>query len=384
MESSLNHTPSRVTGSRLRILVVNWRCIQHPRAGGAEIHMHRLFSILARHGHTIRILTCGAPGLPSNTQVDGVQYFRVGDEYSFLFRWRKAFAQLIQQFPFDLVVDDISKIPLGVSRFTSLPVIGICHHVHGPTLFQELRFPIAQIVHRLEQRIKSLYRDTPILAVSDSTRQELIQMGLNTESVGIVHNGIDDDVILNGPKQRQDPPLLVYLGRLVKYKNIECILRAFTRIHRQIPQAQLLIVGSGNHEDRLKQYHRKLDCPSVEFVGQVSDDRKKDILRQAWLLMAASMKEGWGISILEANACGVPAVASDVPGFRDSIQNGITGMLYPYDNDSILAQQVVELIHNESRWNTFSQNARQWAKRFSWETTAEQLLGAVHRYYPKL
>lgn len=384
----ISHNPRpvpRVDDLRpLRILVVNWRCLRNPRGGGAEVHLHKIFSLLAGDGHQVLVLCSGWRGGPDEELIDDIRYVRRGSDRLFHLQYKRPMRRLIYKGNFDLVVDDISKIPLGISRHVHLPTIAICHHVHGEMLYYELSRPLAAYVRRTERRLPILYRNTPVLAVSGSTRQELILMGLKSELVGYLHNGVDRDDIKASRQPKSPAPLLVHLGRLQRYKNVDCILKAFTRIRQAVPQARLTIIGTGKHQRHLKALARRI-CPfGVDFTGRVSEVKKAELLSRAWIALAASVKEGWGISIVEANAAGTPVVASDVPGHRDSVLHNVTGLLYPYDNDAALAGAALRLLRSDSLRQRMSTSAEQWAEQFSWQDSVREFIGAVLWFYPQL
>lgn len=368
----------------LRILAVNWRCIANPLAGGAELHLHRLMSLLVEAGHRVTVLCSSWRGAAARQTLDGVEYVRVGCDRLFHMQYRPALRRLLHEQPFNLVLDDVSKIPLGIHRFTGIASMAIVHHIHGPTVYHELPRPLAAYVRWMENRLATLYRQVPILAVSHSTRRELLEMGLAPSMIRYAHNGVDPAAFQAAQTPKSNQPLLVHLGRLSRYKNVPCLLRAFARIRATYPQARLVIAGQGRDEGRLKRLAGELHLSGVEFAGHVSERQKADLLGSAWLYLAASMKEGWGITILEAGAAGVPVIASDVPGHRDSVRHGLTGMLYPYDDDRTLAQTAIDLIGDETHRRRMGQAAIHWARRFTWQAGAAELLSAVREYYPRL
>ena len=316
--------------------------------------------------------------------VDGVRYCRVGHEVSFLWRLRTALRRLCAAQPFDLVIDDISKLPLAVHRQVALPTIGWCHHIHGRSLYRQLPWPMAHAADRWERTLPHRYADVPMLAVSRSTRAELIELGLSPGRIGYVHNAVDASAIQRDATQKADDPLLLYLGRLQPYKNVDCVLRAFGRIRAACPNAALAVVGSGPDQPRLRRLSQRLGLHGVTFHGHVDQQHKHHLLHRAWLSLASSSKEGWGICVLEANAAGTPVIASDVPGHRDAVMHEKTGLLYPFDDEQALAEAALRCIHDRDALRALGRQARRWASGFNWDQSVEQLLRWTAHFYPHL
>jgi len=263
--------------------------------------------------------------------------------------------------------------------YSKKPTITIIHHIHGKSVFDELPSIMAWYVYIMEKILLSwFYRSGlphVILTVSRSTKRELMDFGIR-ERIHIVHNGINLDLFSshndNGSFPRNLDPTIVYLGRVKRYKRIDHILRMFKLIKNKIPPAHLIIAGKGDNYKTLKNLANSLKLNSVEFKGPISEKEKVKILKKAWVYVITSKKEGWGISVIEANACGVPAVGYDVPGLRDSIRNGYNGFLVEDGNIEELANKVMTLIENPKIRRKLSHNAKKWAKRFSWDESAER------------
>lgn len=379
-------SPDRVDAASpwARILIVNWRCPKNPRRGGAEVHLHQIAKRLVALGHPVVVLTNQYRSAAPADQMDGVIYRRIGGEISFLWRHREGLRGLCDAGRFDLVIDDISKLPLAVQHAVTVPTIAWCHHIHGQSLYRQLAPPLAWMVDHWERGIAHWYAETPMLAVSESTRQELIALGLAPQRIGYVRNAVDVSAIERDEATEADDPLLLYLGRLQRYKNVDCVLRAFSRIRSVRPDAELAIVGQGPDEPRLRRLARRL-CPTgVSFHGYVNERRKHVLLHRAWLSLASSSKEGWGICVLEANAAGTPVIGSDVPGHRDAIIHGKTGLLYPFDDDRALANAALQCIGDYDQRRRLGRHARQWAERFNWDGSVQELLRWIAHFYPRL
>jgi glycosyltransferase involved in cell wall biosynthesis len=218
-----------------------------------------------------------------------------------------------------------------------------------------------------------IYRHTPFVTVSESSRRALVDLGIAPDQIHIVHNAVDH--ARYRPGAESETPLLVYVGRLRSYKSIDIAIRALPEVLCSVPDLRFSIVGSGVAEASLRALVEELGVTEhVRFHGYISDKEKIRLLQKAHVVVNTSMKEGWGLTVLEANACGTPVVGTDVPGLRDSVQHGNTGLLVPYGKPSALAESVVDLLTNHSRREQMSQNALAWAARFDWDRTAQRAL----------
>jgi glycosyltransferase involved in cell wall biosynthesis len=173
---------------------------------------------------------------------------------------------------------------------------------------------------------------------------------------------------------KSSSPLLLYLGRLKRYKRVDLILHAFARVWPERPQARLIIAGQGDARAPLEQLAGELGIGgAVTFAGFVSEHEKRDLFRRAWVHMLTSSKEGWGITNIEAAACGTPTIASDVPGLRDSVEHGVTGFLVPHGDVSAIASRLQEVIDNTELRSRLSAQALRFAQQFAWDTTASRM-----------
>ena len=173
---------------------------------------------------------------------------------------------------------------------------------------------------------------------------------------------------------------MVYVGRLRHYKSVDVAVRALPEILRTLPDLRFSIVGSGLAETSLQALVQELGLADhVQFHGHVSDTEKIHLLQQAHVVVNTSMKEGWGLTVLEANACGTPVVGADVPGLRDSVQHGKTGLLVPYGDPEALAESLCTLFTDHDRREQMRQNALDWAAQFDWDQTAQRGLELLAR-----
>jgi len=363
----------------VRILVVNWNDRENPHAGGAEIHLHELFGRIAKWGHDVRLIASGWPGCPPRAVVDGIQVTRVGGRHSFAVSARGAVRRALRQTPFDVVVEDINKIPLFLPTLTRLPFVAIVPHLFGTTAFAEASAPMAAVVWGAELPIPWVYRSAAFHAISESTRDDLVRRGVPAERVVVIHPGVDSQEYRPDPATpRAAAPRFLYVGRLKRYKGVEFAIRALAAARTARPDITLDICGQGDDRPRLERLavERRVS-DAVRFLGFVSEDEKRRLLRRAWAVVFPSPKEGWGITNVEAAACGTPAIASDSPGLRESVQNGVTGYLVPHGDVPALAGRMRELAEDPSLVERLGHAARRFAEGLSWDSAARATLAHI-------
>ena len=368
----------------MKILLINWRCIKNPEAGGAELHMHEIFKRIADMGHSVTLVAHLYKGAPKEEIIDGIKVIRVGNRYLFDRQFKSYYKKNLAGIDFDLVVDYMTKIPLNTPAYVKKPLVGALMHIHGKSMFTELPFPLSLYVYLKEKRIPVNYKNTPIYVISPSTKTDLVNIGYDKNKVEFLYSGIDQDLFnINIPKSLN--PSLLYIGRLKKYKNLEAIIDAMPMVIDAIPNVTLQIAGCGDHEEALKKYveDKKLN-DKIIFHGRVSEEKKVELMGSAWLFVIMSLMEGWGIVVIEANAAGTPVIGSDVPGLRDSIVNNKTGILSPLNDNKKLAENIINLINNPDRLQKTSIEAKKWSDNFTWDAAAEHFIKTVREKFPEL
>lgn len=366
----------------MRILVINWQDWTHPRAGGAEQHLREVFGRLASGGHGVDLLCSAYPGATSEERLDDITIIRRGPRYE-LFNYfvPGVYRRVLRRNRYDVIVDDLNKVPFFSPLFTDRPVVALVHHLFGATVFVETNPVFGSYVYLSERPIARVYRRSPFIAVSESTAADLVDRGVARERITVIPNGLSEkpyddvsyDEVMAGPKSSD--PLFLYLSRLKRYKRIELILEAFALLLAEHPSARLVIAGEGDHRPILERFAAALNLGDrVRFPGWVSDGEKWSLLREAWALCYTSPREGWGISSLEAQRVGTISIVSDAPGLRDTVEDGKTGEVVPHGDVTALAAamaRAIELPDERARRETA---AVERASGFSWGTAAERTL----------
>lgn len=346
----------------LRILILNFRDLSHPGAGGAEVFTEEIGKRLVKYGHQLTIFTSAFDGCETESYRSGMRIVRTGGKYSVYGKGR----QFVKRYhgDFDVIVDEINTIPFQISRAArETPVVALIHQLAREVWFHETWAPLSLLGYfALERFWLRKYRDNPTVTVSESTRDDLMNIGF--KQVHIVRNGVGTQPLQKLPS-KPDHPILIFIGRIVSSKNPDHCLRAFAEIKHQFPQAELWVLGDGYQRSKLERRH----VEGVSFLGHVTETEKFERLRKAHVLMVPSVREGWGCTVIESNAMGTPAVGYNVPGLRDSIVDGKTGILVDPDPHH-LAQAVVDLLRDGSLRDSLAENALEWSRRFSWDDSA--------------
>jgi glycosyltransferase involved in cell wall biosynthesis len=354
----------------VRILLVNWQDNENPQAGGAEIHMHEIFGRLARKGHEVRLLCGGWPGCTPRARVDDVEVYRVGTRHSFPFFAHRYYKKTLTAWP-DVLVEDVNKIPLYTPRWGAKSTVALVPHLFGGTAFQELAAPLAAAVWMAERPLGRAYRNVPFEAISESTAEDLAARGIPRGSVEVIYPGIDSVAYTPNAAERSPTPVFAYLGRLKKYKGVHLCIQAFASMN--MPNAVLEIAGAGDYRTELERLAQSLDLGErVRFLGRISEAEKLALLRRAWALVFASPKEGWGITNLEAAACGTPVVASNSPGIRESVRAGETGFLVPHGDVVAMGAGMRRLAETPGLVASLGHAARSFSETFTWERAADE------------
>jgi glycosyltransferase involved in cell wall biosynthesis len=361
------------------LLAVNFRDPAHPEAGGAELHLEEILLEAARRGWRVTWLACGFPGGAPEAEHRGLRVVRRGDWWNFNLVvpgvLRREFADPAP----DLVVEDINKAPCFTPAFTRAPVAAIVPHLFGATAFLEASAPVAAYVVLLESLIPWAYRRSRFLAISESTRDDLVRRGIAPGRIAVVHCGMDHATYRHDPTvAKSAAPTIVFLGRLRRYKGVDWAMRVLPRVRERVPGARLVVVGDGPFRPVLERAAARLGVSgAVEFRGFLPAAEKVRALQQAWALVQPSPKEGWGLTVVEAGACGTAVVAADSPGLRDSVRRDETGLLVPYGDDARLADALARVLGDAALRARLEAAGRAWAARFTWPDCARRSCDAL-------
>lgn len=357
-----------------RIKVVAWRDLDDPEAGGSELHAAEVLRRWAAAGLAVTQRTSAVHGKPELTSRDGYSVVRCDGRY-------RVFANVLReglrssQSEFDAVVEIWNGMPFFSPLWFRGPRSVWLHHVHGEMWQMTLPGLLGRIGWFIEKRFAPLfYKGTEIATLSASSEHEIHErLGLRRTTV--VPPGISDFYSTGG--QRSPHPTVVAVGRLVPVKRFDLLIREFVAARAMVPEAQLIIVGEGYLRGELEELIEKLDASGfVSLMGRVSDIELRELYQSAWLVASASLREGWGMSLTEAAACGTPAVATNIAGHRDAVADGVSGYLVADDH---IGSIIAKVLSDSRLRQSLASGAEEHAKSLTWDQTALRLFQLLDR-----
>ncbi len=358
--------------SQRHVLFLNRRDTSHPEAGGSEVFLERTAAELLDLGWDVTVACARYPGSAPQEDRDGVRIVRMGEGLGLY--WRAAAALLRGGFgPVDVVVDVQNGMPFCSPLVTRVPVVNLVHHVHREVWPVVLPPALARLGWFAESQLAPrAYRNCRYVAVSGATRDELVGLGVRRPAITVVHNGTDAP--LRSDQPRAERPTVLAVSRLVPHKRLDVAVRAVAVLRESMPQIRLVVAGAGYWEPELRSLvaaHGLQD--HVELLGWVGEDEKHRLMAEAWVMAMPSLKEGWGLSVIEAAAHGTPSVAfSGAGGLSESIVDGETGLLVNGGQEEFTATLRRLLLDHELR-ERMRGMARVHATGFTWAATAKAL-----------
>ncbi|WP_283139833.1 glycosyltransferase family 4 protein [Rhizohabitans arisaemae] len=357
----------------VRVAVLNFREPQQFAAGGAEEYIWQVSRYLIRQGARVDLLTAREPGQAARERRDGVSIRRMGTKFTVYLLvplWL-----LLRRRRFDAVVDCMNGIPFFapavVPRRT--PVVCLVHHVHDRQFHAFLPKWLARIGCFIEGPVaRRLYRRSVTVTVSESSRASIRERLRWLAPIVVVPNGSPEP--RPGPVPAQPSagdPAVVYVGRLVGHKRVDRLVHAVRGLRPAWPGLRLHIVGRGPEYRPLRDLVQAGGLRDLVHIhGFLGEDDKRSIVAGATLNVTASEFEGWGLTVIEAAALGIPSVAYDVEGLRDSIRHGETGWLVREGEElADVVDRALKELADPLRRAEVGQACRSWASRFTWERT---------------
>ena len=367
----------------MRVLLLNERCHENPLGGGAETHLFEIFGRLAERGVETTLLCCGFGEAAGEATHRGVAIRRLGKRLSYYGKVPGEVRRCVAAGEVDLVVEALNKVPFLSPLYAKVPVLAIHHHLHGRTAFRQVNPALALGAISLELLLPLVYRQVQMLTISHSSKGELVWRGLPEEHIDVVPCGIDHEIHRPAPLEGREP-IVLSVGRLEPYKRLDLLVRAFALAHAARPDARLVILGRGQEEQRLRDLAAQLRLEgAVTFGGYVSEAEKVAWMQRAALFVQCSRKEGWGLTVVEAQACGAPVIATDVPGLRDSVHDGCGGWLVHRAKPKTLARALLRLLDDEPKRVQFARYALGCVQRFDWDDAATDVATAIARLIPQ-
>ncbi len=364
----------------MKFLWFTWKDKTHPLAGGAEVCAHEIASRLVRDGHEVTFIVGGYDGcLPEELRPEGYKVIRVGTRNTVYYYAWKYYRQHLRGWA-DQVIDEWNAMPFFATFYVNEPVTLLVHHITGPGWLRQIGFPINVIGFLLEPFMLFSLSHMQTLTVSESTKKELIEYGFYKDRVTILPEGINWKAIPELQAKNKAQPLMIFVSAFRSLKRPLDVIEAFEIAKEKIPGLMLKMAGpmddggTGYGARCLNKIKNSKFASSIEYLGKVSQDTKRDLYIAANVICVASRKEGWGLIVTEANSQGTPAIAYNVPGLRDSVRDGVTGVLTKQNTPEAMAAEIVSLLQNDERYERLRTAAWNWSKEFSFENTYQAFI----------
>jgi len=354
------------------ILIINWQDWTNPLSGGAEVHLHEIFRRMTGD-FNISLLCTHFKNAPGSEEIDGIKIHRVGSRNTFNFHVPRAYRRLRETERYDLVIEDLNKIPFFGGNFVHEKRIAILHHLFGKAIYTETNPLFASYVYFSEKLMPKFYKTVPIIAISESSRNKIVNMGIPLKNVEVIYNGVD----LNSYQSRVKKsvyPTIICLNRMKKYKRMDVLIKSIPEVLKSIPDLRVFLVGEGDDLPRLKELTRKNGIEHIiEFTNFISEERKTELLASSWVSVNTSPIEGWGLTSVEAQGSGTPSVVPDSPGLRETVRNGVSGYIYPFGDTEALSKILIKMLSDKGLIIRMGASARKWANNFSWDESAKKM-----------
>ncbi len=358
--------------------VVAWRDLDDPEAGGSELHAHEVMRRWAEAGISVRSWTSRVDGAAREISRHGYVVSRRAGRYAVF--PRTALAGLRRQIGCgDGLVEIWNGMPFFSPLWARCPRVVFLHHVHAEMWHMVLSRWAAKLGYAIEHRVAPpIYRSTRIVTLSESAKAELVErLGFAASQISVVPPGIDQRFKEAGSRLAKDAdPLVIAVGRLVPVKRFDWFIEAMTTLRRRHPRLRAVIVGEGYERPALEAHVERAGARSwLTLPGRLTEDALIDLYQRAWLVVSTSLREGWGMTLTEAAACGTPAVATRIAGHLDAVVDGETGILVNTVEELVDAADAV--IRDPMLRRRLSIHASRQAEQFSWDRTAIGTLTAL-------
>jgi glycosyltransferase involved in cell wall biosynthesis len=362
----------------MNILILNWRDPKNPKSGGAEIVTLEHAKAWIKAGHKVTWFTSKFKNSKTEETIDGIRIIR-GGNFITVYLLAPIF-YLFTKNKFDLVIDEIHGLPFFTPLYVRKPKVVLIHEVAGAIWDYMYPFPINVIGKFIEPLYFKLYSGIKFWTDADSTVDDLVKYGINRNNCTAINCPIEHES-LNIVPDKEKVPTFIFVSRVVKMKGVEDVIKAFSEIQKELNEAQLWIVGDVD-KNYIKELKKIIDSYSlnskIKFFGRTDENTKFELLKKAHLLLHASVKEGWGLVVIEAASQATPSIVYNVAGLRDSVKNGETGIVLKNNSPEEMAKQAVNLFKDKVKYEKLQKNALVWAKSLTWGRATKQSLRLIN------
>ncbi|EKD42909.1 MAG: glycosyl transferase, group 1 [uncultured bacterium] len=364
----------------MKILWFKWKDTKHPRAGGAEIVGHELAKRLAKDGHEVIFITSKFENSLSEETIDGYKIIRVGNRFSVYWLAFRYYKKNLKGWA-DLVIDEVNTIPFFAKFYVKEKNILFIHQLCREIWFYEMIFPLSLIGYLAEPIYLWMLRNKFTITVSESSKNDLLKYGFNTENIKIISEGIEIEPIKNLEQiKKYDNPTILSLGSIRSMKRTIDIVKAFEMAKEKITSLKLIIAGDSSlpYGQKVLKYISKSEFKEdITCLGKVNTTKKVELMQKVHLIAVTSIKEGWGLVVTEANSQGTPAIVYNVDGLRDSVQNGKTGIICEKNNPENLAKNIIDLLLNFQKYRQIQNQALDWSKTLNFDNSYKEFSAII-------
>lgn len=364
----------------MTILILNWKDLKHPQAGGAEVLTHELAKRLVKSGHKVILFVSHFAGSKKNEIIDGVNVIRDGKpdlralHNSVHYKAYRYYKKNLEG-KVDMVIDEPHGMPFFAKFYVQERVIALICEVADTIWFRMFSFPWSFIGWIMERFYLHFYKSIRVLTISESTKKELVSCGFNPRNITILPMGVNRINTMHIKKEKK--PTVIFVGRLNKMKGVEDAIKATSIASKAIDSLQLWVVGKGEDEfvSNLKNLaeDEKID---VIFWNHVTQQKKFELMRRAHAIVVPSLREGFGLIVPEAGSVGTPAVVYDVHGLRDTVVSGVNGIRVDVSPEAI-AGGIINIFDDKRKYQAMCVAAKKLSVQYNWDNTAKKALAAI-------
>ncbi len=356
----------------MRILWLTWKDLSHPLAGGAELVSSELTARLSARGHEVILLTSGdgSRTTPYETAQHDCRVIHVGGRVSVYWHAYRYIRRHLSNWP-DLVVEEVNTFPFLTRLYVrDRPRLLVFYQLCRVIWFYQLPVPLSLIGYLLEPLYLRLMSRDAAATISESSRADLHRFGFDRERVNVFVPGMALEPIAELKlAQKYDRPTVISLGNIRPMKRTLDQIRAFERARDRMPELQLKVAGAatGAYGRRvLRAIERSRHREAIEYLGRISEAQKRELLERAHVILVTSIKEGWGLIVTEAASQGTPAVVYDADGLRDSVRDGVTGLVTDR-HPAAMADALLALLADPERYERLRENGWRWSREITFE-----------------
>lgn len=370
----------------MKILWFTWKDIKHPQAGGAEIVSNSMLSRLAKEGHEVTMLTARYEGSEPEGMLNDYKVIRVGGKFTVY--WH-VYRYYMKHFwgKHDLVIEEVNTIPFFTKYYTQSRKSRsflFFHQLAREVWFYQMFFPLSVVGYLIEPIYLRFINDMKVITISLSTKTDLVRYGFKRDNIALMRLGIEIEPLRELAPKSLEAPTVLSLGAVRHMKRTLDIVRAFEVLKhggKEVSDGMQLIIAG----DMKGKYGRIVTNAinrsgykeSIQLLGRVSKDEKMRLMRESTLLAVTSLKEGWGLVVPEANSQGTPAVVYNVDGLRDSVQDGVTGLIAKTNTPQGLAASITELLSDKEGYDRVRKAGYEWSKTTTFDRQYEDFKKAI-------